>query len=213
MAVTSTFLRRRDSILVSRRRFVVGDSVPEPLLLQIAGGDETAFERLIDRYGGLVWSLASRMCRNISDAEDATQEIMLELWKSAGRFDPSLSAEPTFVTLIARRRLLDRIRKAGRRPVSVSLEGDAVMSSVDDPADTVERNDEAKLALEYLSQLKDEEKSVLKLSIYDRLSQVEISSMLNMPLGTVKSHARRGMQKLRELMQRRESTMVKGGLQ
>jgi len=198
---------------VSRRRFVVGDSVPEPLLLQIAGGDETAFERLIDRYGGLVWSLASRMCRNISDAEDATQEIMLELWKSAGRFDPSLSAEPTFVTLIARRRLLDRIRKAGRRPVSVSLEGDAVMSSVDDPADTVERNDEAKLALEYLSQLKDEEKSVLKLSIYDRLSQVEISSMLNMPLGTVKSHARRGMQKLRELMQRRESTMVKGGLQ
>lgn len=177
----------------------------ESLLLQIAGGDQTAFERLLDRYGSLVWSLALRMCRNQADAEDATQEIMLEVWKSAHRYDPRLSAEPTFVTLIARRRLLDRMRKVGRRPLAVTLEDDLVNHQAEDPAAAASDSDQAQLAVRYLSQLKDEEIRVLKLAIYEHLSQGEISSVLNMPLGTVKSHARRGLQKLREMMQRHES--------
>ena len=93
----------------------------DSILQRVAAGDTEAVAACIDRFGGLVWSLARRFLDRPTEAEDAVQEIFIELWKSASRFDPSIASETTFVAMIARRRLIDRQRKLGRR-----LESEAV---------------------------------------------------------------------------------------
>ena len=85
-------------------------AVMEPIvsvLPSVAAGDRSAMESCLQRYEGLVWSLARRMLGESSEAEDAVQEIFIELWRSAGRFDPDEGSEATFVATIARRRLVD----------------------------------------------------------------------------------------------------------
>jgi len=94
--------------------FSVAD--PASILERVAQGDPSAPAECIDRFSGLVWSLARRLCASASDAEDAVQEIFIDVWKSAGRFDPSIASETTFVAMIARRRLIDRGRRRMRRP-------------------------------------------------------------------------------------------------
>ena len=101
-----------------RFRFASGGlQVKESILQRIAIGERSAVDECLDRYGSLVWSLAKRWLGNVPDAEDATQEIFVELWQQANKFDPSAAAEATFVAMIARRRLIDRMRKESRRPV------------------------------------------------------------------------------------------------
>jgi len=81
------------------------------VLRRIAGGLSAAVRECIDRYGALIWSLARRLSRSSPDAEDATQEIFLDLWRNAGRFDESKGSEKLFIAMLARRRLIDRLRK------------------------------------------------------------------------------------------------------
>src|SRR5580698_11098039 len=86
------------------------------MLQRIASGDSAAVRECIDEYGPLVWSIARRLSRTPSDAEDATQEIFLDIWRSAGRFDESQGSDKVFIAMIARRRLIDRLRKATAEP-------------------------------------------------------------------------------------------------
>ena len=81
------------------------------VLQRIASGDPAAVRECIDQYGPLVWSLARRLSRTASDPEDATQEIFLDIWRSAGRFDASQGSDKVFIAMIARRRLIDRLRE------------------------------------------------------------------------------------------------------
>ncbi len=156
----------------------------------------------LDRYGGLVWAMACRRCANRADAEDAVQDIFLELWRVAGRFDEARASECTFVAMIASRRLIDRQRRSGRRPAMGGLEHEPADRSPTSGSNS-EIRDEARLAREMISQLRPEEQRVLKLTINDSLSHAEVAEQLAMPLGTVKSHARRGLIRLRELMHER----------
>ncbi len=86
------------------------------MLQRIASGDAAAVRECIDQYGPLVWSIARRLSRTPSDAEDATQEIFLDIWRSAGRFDASQGSDKVFLAMIARRRLIDRLRKTSAEP-------------------------------------------------------------------------------------------------
>jgi RNA polymerase sigma factor (sigma-70 family) len=87
----------------------------ESLMARIARGEDAAVAEVIDQYGALVWSIARRLTRNPSDAEDAVQEIFTDVWRSAHRFDASAGTEKVFVTTIARRRLIDRMRRLSNR--------------------------------------------------------------------------------------------------
>src|ERR1700744_3461074 len=86
------------------------------MLQRIASGDSAAVRDCMREYGPLVWSIARRLSRTPSDAEDATQEIFLDIWRSASRFDASQGSDKVFIAMIARRRLIDRLRKTSAEP-------------------------------------------------------------------------------------------------
>ena len=176
------------------------NSDPPPVLPRIAAGDQAAVQEALDRFGGLVWSLARRFTRTAADAEDAVQEVFIAVWSSAGRYDPSIASETTFVSMLARRRLIDRLRRKGREPVSETIDyaDDVASTGGTTPQRQVEIDEDAQRAAGVLEQLRPEQQDVLKLSIYDGWSHQKISEHLSLPLGTVKTHARRGLMRIRE---------------
>ena len=179
------------------------------LLPLIASGDREAVQACIDRYGGLVWSLARKFTRTESDAEDATQDIFLDVWKSASRFNPDVASETTFVAMIARRRLIDRRRRESRRPQREAMFEDTVSDDQPD-LEPSELSDEAQFAARELKNLSTDQQRVLRLSIFHGLTHEGISEATGMPLGTVKTHARRGLIKLRDLLASRQATSAGG---
>ena len=171
----------------------------EAILKRVADGDALAVQECLKRYGGLVWSLARRMLRNSDEAEDAVQEIFVDVWKNAGRFDETKSSETTFIAMIARRRLIDKIRYSTRRISADSLD-DVLLEPFTRADKTLEISVEAEQAAEAMRKLRPEQQQVLRLSIVQGMSHQEISQATGMPLGTVKTHARRGLLQVRELM-------------
>ncbi|CAN5846014.1 sigma-70 family RNA polymerase sigma factor [soil metagenome] len=169
------------------------------ILKRIASGDKSAVQECLDTYGGLVWSLARRMSPNSDDAEDAVQEIFIDVWKNAARYDEAQASETTFVAMIARRRLIDRLRKTNRQPNIDSLED--VLAEPSGGKDTdIQMYVEAKEAAQAMKNLRPEQRQILHLSIVQGFSHQEIADALTMPLGTVKTHARRGLLQVREFL-------------
>jgi RNA polymerase sigma-70 factor (ECF subfamily) len=173
--------------------------VAQAVLKRIASGDGTAVQDCINSYGGLIWSLAKKMLRNPDDAEDAAQEIFVDIWKNAGRFDESQSSETTFIAMIAKRRLIDRIRFQNRRITTDSLE-DVLAEPAGRDLETMQNGIEAAEAAKALKILRPEQRQVLVLSIMQGMSHQEISDKTGLPLGTVKTHARRGLLQVREFL-------------
>ena len=184
----------------------------DSLLPRIASGDQSAVPECISRYGGLIWTLARRRLASREDAEDVVQEVFVDLWRSADRFDPQVAEEITFVAMIARRRVIDRLRRGAKRHTASIDEAGA--TPVPEPAGDaavgrlLELGEEARLADEHLAQLKPEEQQVLRLSIYDSLTHTAIAEHTGLPLGTVKSHIRRGLDSLRRTLSGRGRTLA-----
>lgn len=182
------------------------------LLPRIASGDQTAVPECLARYGGLVWTLARRRLGNAEDAEDAVQDVFIDLWRYADRFDPGIAEEITFVAMIARRRLVDRLRSRSRQPVTTPLDAAAFAGAATagdgDVGRRLELGEEARIAGEQFRGLKPEEQTVLKLAIYDSLSHAAIADRTGLPLGTVKSHIRRGLDSLRRALAARRSAVA-----
>jgi len=173
----------------------------EPTLLErIAAGDPLAVDGCLEKYRGLIWSMARRFVGNYADAEDAVQEIFVELWRHAGRFDASVAAESTFVATVARRRLIDRHRRRVRQTETVPLVAEPAASARPE-ADSLETLEAAQHARRLLEQLRPEQRRVLELSFDQGMSQQEIAEATKLPLGTVKTHARRGLMRLRKLLE------------
>ncbi len=167
-----------------------------PLLTRIADGDLPAVRQVVDRYGDLVWSLARCFTNSDADAEDAVQDIFLTLWRKAGRYDPALGAEVTFVSVLARRVLIDRWRRNKRIP------GADEIGRVREHLSPATRQQPAELAAvtEAFGALKDELQVVLRLSIEHGCTHEMISEITGLPLGTVKTRIRKGLTLVREQM-------------
>ena len=155
----------------------------------------------MEQYGDLVWSLARRYLRNVADAEDAVQDIFIDLWRSAARYDRNIASEVAFISTIARRRLIDKIRQAGRRPLTDSLDDDEGTPVDPGVPATVEDDTEVAIVERVLAEMDPEHQKVLAMSIYEGYSHSEIAELLSLPLGTVKTRVRRGLIHIRQQLQ------------
>lgn len=171
----------------------------QTILQRIASGDRGAVQECLSTYGGLVWSIARKLLRNSDDAEDAVQEIFVDVWKNAGRFDETQASETTFIAMIARRRVIDRIRHSTRRISADSLD-DVLLEPFTRADQSMQLSVEANEAAKAMRTLRPEQQQVLRLSIVQGMSHQEISDATGMPLGTVKTHARRGLTQVREVL-------------
>lgn len=166
-----------------------------PLLHRVAQGDAEAVRACVDRFGALVWALARKASPSQVEAEDAVQEIFVELWRCAARFDPNLGTELTFVATLARRRLIDRRRARSRRgetPIDLAPEASIPASQ--------ELSSDAQRVAWALEQLRPEQRNLLMLAAYQGLTHEEIAYSTGIPLGTVKANIRRGLLRVRELL-------------
>ena len=178
------------------------------LLTEVASGDSKAFEELTKKYGNLIWSIARRYLSNQAEAEDAVQEIFLALWQSASRFDAKKGSEITFIATIARRRLIDGLRKNNKHKILQSID-DVMSEDVFRQKSNLEKNAELSLAIGILETLEKKDQELLSLSIYQGYSHVEIAKLLNLPLGTVKTKIRRNLMKIREKIKRSKINVTK----
>lgn len=169
------------------------------LLPEVSLGHPSAVQRCITRYSPLIWGLARRTTRNRADAEDAVQEVFLKLWRNAHRFDAAVASERAFVSMLARRCLIDHQRKWGRRLQTEVLDEGAI-TTVDPGHGQLERREIARRVMSRLSDLADDNRRILELKLGLDWSYRRIAKRFNLPIGTVKSQARRGMIKLRELL-------------
>ena len=178
------------------------ETVPEDnaILQRVARREDGSTEEMISHFGNLVWAIVRKFSFDDAESEDAAQEIFIEIWKHAPRFDPELAKSATFVAMIARRRMIDRIRRQKTR-ITTSQSSDP-QDPVDGRTATKSESlvDETNDTLRAFSRLRPEHQQVLKLSIHHGQTHEQIALTTGLPLGTVKTHARRGLMQLRELL-------------
>ncbi len=185
---------------------MVMQSGQSSLLERVAGGDKAAAREMVDRFGPLVWSLVRSFTDSKADAEDATQDVFVHLWKKAHMYDPRFGTEDQFVAVVARRRLIDRCRSDAARPARAVPDIESVATTTHGSEG---QSMDAGLAREFLGGLVEEERTVLLLSIARGLTHEQIARHLSMPLGTVKGYIYRGLAALRERFHRRESEALR----
>ncbi len=168
----------------------------QSIMGQVVLGDERAFAGLYDALAAVVYGTVKRVLRDPAMSEEVTQEVFVELWRTAARFDPTRASVSTWAVTIARRRAVDRVRAeqsqrnrieraSQRRPDDVENTDVSVIASLD-----VERVQRA------LAELPDDQRVVIEMAFIDGDSHSEIAERLDLPLGTVKGRVRGGLKKL-----------------
>ena len=174
------------------------------MIVRIGRRDQSAFSALYDRLSGPLYSLAMKMLGDPVEAQDALQEVFLQIWSRAATYDQEQSSVFSWAVLLTRSRVVDRLRARGRRSrvVVASTEETSTTaadaSTIESTADTVEKNDEAARVRYVLNNLPFEQREAIQLAFFEDLSHHEIAARLEQPLGTVKARIRRGLLRLKE---------------
>jgi len=172
----------------------------EALIALLERGEHDALAELYDRYGRVAYSLAYRMLRNETLAEDAVQEAFLTVWRNAARFVPERAKASTWLLTIVHRRAVDLVRREERRrtePFTPGVEAASAEGSADDEAWLRLQRERVQEALRHLP---DEQREALELAYYGGFTQSELAERLGQPLGTIKSRMFAGLARLRELL-------------
>jgi RNA polymerase sigma-70 factor (ECF subfamily) len=171
------------------------------LIQQVANQDRDAFSQLYDRFSTLVFTLAMRMLKARSDAEDLLQEVFVQVWRQAQGYSAERGSPEAWIINIARSRAIDKIRSIRRMQKSFVLTDDPARAESSENVESSAAESETKLAMNSaLANLPDTQRKVLELAYFDGLTQSEIADRLTEPLGTVKTRMRSGIQKLREIL-------------
>jgi RNA polymerase sigma-70 factor (ECF subfamily) len=190
---------RRDRAL----RVVPGadPATPESLLADVARGSTAAFEQLYPIIAGPVYGLALRVLRSPTFAEDVSQEVLVDLWRLAPRFDRTKGSAMTWILTMAHRRSVDRVRReesqterAARAALATDPEHDVVVAEL-------ERSWEAAVVRRALGSLTALQREAIELAYYRGYTHQQVSTVLNIPLGTAKTRIRDGLIRLRDALE------------
>ncbi len=171
------------------------DDAEERYAAAFAAGDEAALAWVYQRWSPLIHTLALRSLGDVGDAEDVTQKTFVAAWTSRTRYDPDRARISTWLVAIAKNKIADthearaRIRRLQEQLTPIARPDDWVIDAPD-LADTLLMADE-------IAQLEPDAQRVMRLAFYDDLTHNEIAARLELPLGTVKSHIRRSLQRMR----------------
>lgn len=174
-------------------------------ILDIGAGDEAGLEAIYDRYAHRIYSLARSVLKDEGLAEDAVQEVFANIWRKAASYRPEMSAPGTWIMSVAHHKIVD-IYRSRRRTADLTMEPEPeTLLRIPDRAPSVEQqaesNLDARLVRAALLELPEEQSRPLYLSAWYGYSQSEIANMLDVPLGTVKTRMRLGMQKLKAALE------------
>jgi len=169
------------------------------LLALVARGDEAAFAGVYDQLSGPVYGLIRRVVRDPSQSEEVAQEVMLEVWRAATRFDPAKGSAATWVLTIAHRRAVDRVRSA-TATAAREKRTSVLLSTGDEVADAVEASLERERVRRCLDGLTDLQRESITLAYYGGYSYREVAGLLGLALGTIKTRIRDGLIRLRDCM-------------
>jgi RNA polymerase sigma-70 factor (ECF subfamily) len=174
---------------------------PEDLLAKVAKGDEGAFEQLYDVVAGPVFGVVRRVVRDAAQSEEVTQEVLVELWRTATRFDPALGGALNWALTMAHRRAVDRVRSA---QASANRDERVGAMSADRAFDEVAEAVAARLEHEQvrrcLSSLTGLQRESVMLAYYGGNTYREVAKLLDTPLGTIKTRLRDGLIRLRDCL-------------
>ena len=169
---------------------------------RMARQEASGLEALYDRHSTAVYSLALRIVRDTSDAEDVAQEVFAQAWTQATRYDTARGAVAAWLLMMARSRALDRLRRR-RAAIKPGTAADA-LADIPDPAPSVEvtaaADEQARTARAALASLPAAERAALELAYFEGLTHVEIAARTATPLGTVKTRIRMALRRVRETM-------------
>src|SRR3990172_11085445 len=170
------------------------------LISQVAKGNESSLSDFYDRRSRYVYGLAFRILSDVTEAEEVTIEVYIQVWNKAAEYDPERSTPLTWLLMLTRSRAIDRLRSGAKRSkLEDSLEMD-VPTSETDPEEATLVVERRELVRNALSKLTPQQRKAIELAYFYGLSQSEIAVRLRQPVGTVKSWMRFGMIKLRELL-------------
>ena len=176
------------------------------LIHHLRAGQAQALPVLYERYSGLVYTLALRMLKQSTDAEELTQDVFLTFWKDESlnnhKYNPEKASLSTYLCVIVRSRALNKIASHGSRQRSVDRLKAVTTSDLfaPTPLEQASRTEQSQQVRQALRQLPDKQRQILELNYYQGMSHADIAQQLELPLGTIKSRARQGLVKLRQLL-------------
>jgi RNA polymerase sigma-70 factor (ECF subfamily) len=168
-----------------------------------AGGDRMALRDVFDRTSAKLMGICLRILKDREEAEDVLQEVYVSIWSRAGTFDPGKASAITWLATIARNRAIDRLRSRRSRAGSAPVE--EIMELADDRPDgfaVVAAKDEGERIHHCLSTLEGKSQEMIRVAFFDGLSYSDLAARAGVPLGTMKSWIRRGLQRLRDCLER-----------
>ena len=169
------------------------------LLARVAEGDQQAFSELYDQIAPRVLGLVRRLLKDFAQSEEVTQEIFLEIWQTATRYDPNKGGASTWILTMAHRRAVDRVRSSQSTRVRDTRIGIRDFpTEYDSVAESVEVRIESERVEQALLRLTELQRQAIQLAYYGGYSHSEVAEMLKVPIGTVKTRLRDGMIRLRD---------------
>ena len=181
------------------RRSTDKDDADLVLMRQVAGDDDEAVAALYDRFGSLVYRMAYQAMPTRADAEDAVQEVFVRLWRTASRYDPKRAALVTWVMLICRRHLVDKLRRSQARVRASGLEnGQGEGPRAPAVAGRLEDDERFAAVLKRVSDLPELQRTVVTRAYLGGQTLRQIGEELDTPIGTIKSALSRALLRLRE---------------